>query len=199
MRDTSLNDMQVIQDEIKIKGGLTQEITIRKGGHRPGSGRPRGSKNKLSKEVKAKDKSIKERIIRNIDDLINAQLSLAKGLFFLYEIKMRNVAGKRKPEHILVKDPKRIKAFLDGDLEGEYHYLTAEKPENKAIDSLLDRALGKATTDNVVDSGLSINIVNYDKIEEPAHRESIPVSNDTLPVQEARLEIGGDKGGEETV
>lgn len=160
-------DKQTIQDEILSKGG----VAIR-GGYRPNAGRPRGSKNKLTKDAKVREKTIKERILKNVDELVNSQLALAKGVQYLYQIRMRNVAGRRKPEHILIKDPKKIKAFLDGDLEDEYCYLSTQAPDNKAIDSLLDRAFGKATTQGNVNHDFNVNLISYEtKTELPTYRE----------------------------
>ena len=161
-------DREIILGEIQSKEGIVHSAlqTVKKGGFRPGSGRPRGSKNKLTKEGKVQEVKIKERIIKNLDDLLNSQLSLAKGLSYLYKIRMRNVGGKRKPEHIRVTDPKEIKAFLDGDAEDEYYYITTKTPDNKAIDSLIDRALGKATTESSTDHSITYNIINYEKKQE---------------------------------
>lgn len=157
-------DSEVMKMEMLIKEGIKIE-EAKRGGFRPNAGRPQGAKNKLTKDAKVREKGIKERILKNVDDLVNSQLALARGISFLYEIKMRNVAGRRKPEHILVKDPKRIKQFLDGDLEGEYYYISQKAPDNRAIDSLLDRAFGKATTENNVNHDFNINVINYAKEE----------------------------------
>jgi hypothetical protein len=172
-------DHAIMMDEILVKEGIVpNEQTMKlvtRGGLRPNSGRPRGSRNKMTKDIKAKEKTIKERITKNLDELVNAQLSLAKGLFFMYEIKMRNIGGRRKPEHIQVKDPKKIKAFLDGELEGEYYYISAQAPENKAIDSLLDRAFGKATSETNVNHDFNINVIDYGKKELIAEPRDIEV------------------------
>lgn len=149
-------DAELIKNEIEYQ-------VAKRGGYRPGAGRPRGSTNALTRKADKKEKTIKERVLKNVDDLVNAQLTLAKGVHYLYEIKMRNIGGRRKPEHILVTDPKRIKKFLDGELEGEYCYITADKPDGRMIDSLLDRAFGKASQSEGNDTNFNFNIVNYDK------------------------------------
>ena len=164
----SEKDVSTLNEEIELaesKGGMTLE-KARKGGYRPNAGRPRGSKNKMTKDVKVREKGIKERILKNVDELVTAQIILAKGAQFLYQIKMRNVAGRRKPEHILIKDPKKIKAFLDGDLDEEYCYISTQAPDNKAIDSLLDRAFGKATTQGNVNHDFNVTLINYDQKEQ---------------------------------
>lgn len=184
----SEQDKQTLTDEILIKGGIvpsTEEEMrkVTKGGYRPNSGRPRGSKNKMTKDIKAREKTIKERIVKNLDELVNSQLSLAKGLFFMYEIRMRNVGGRRRPEHIQVTDPKKIKAFLDGELEGEYYYISAKAPDNRAIDSLLDRAFGKATTETNVNHDFTINVLDYGKkelIAEPVEAKEVEVVTELI-------------------
>lgn len=190
-----VNDKEeaLLKQELEFEMAKNQDVVVlhgkdARGGLRPNAGRPRGSKNKLTKQAKVMETSVKSRILKNIDDLVNAQLSLAKGQFYMYEIKMRNVGGRRRPEHILVKDPKRIKAFLDGELEGEYHYITAKSPDNKAIEALLDRALGKATTDKQNDLGLSVNIINYETKERIANptRVYLPGEDGILREQETK-------------
>lgn len=182
----SEKDVSTLKDEMEVaesKGGMNLE-KARKGGYRPNAGRPRGSKNKLTKDAKVREKGIKERILKNVDELVNSQLILAKGAQFLYQIKMRNVAGRRKPEHILIKDPKKIKAFLDGDLDEEYCYISTQAPDNKAIDSLLDRAFGKATTQGNVNHEFNVNLINYDQKEQlPDYTREATVEADSDSVQ----------------
>ena len=77
--------------------------------------------------------------------LINAQLSLASGAALLFKADTDDDGKARKP--ILVTDPDEIAAYLCNDyneLETTYYYITTEKPENSAINGLLDRAYGKA-------------------------------------------------------
>jgi hypothetical protein len=202
-RGLSEKDIKTFEEEVESKatdrvGIVGGNLTVRggygvstKGGYRPNAGRPRGSKNKLTKDAKVKEKSIKERILKNVDDLVNSQLALAKGLHFLYEIKMRNVAGRRKPEHIRITDPKKIKAFLDGELEGQYHYITAQAPDNKAIDSLLDRAMGKATTESNVDHNVLIEVVDYAKLQN-GNKIIEAESPDSTPIYPEAVSIGTD-------
>jgi hypothetical protein len=178
-----------MKDEIEAKGGFLP--THIKGGKREGAGRPRGSRNKLTKEAKKKERTIKERVIKNLDALINSQLSIAKGQNFLFEIQMKNVGGRRKPLHIQVTDPKRIKAFLDGDLEGEYFYVTAKEPDNKAIESLLDRAFGKSTTTQNNDHNFNVNILNYG--EKHTQLNSVnETDNDTIRLRAEVIPDGTD-------
>ena len=151
-----------MEDEMIAKGGKP----VKRGGKRPNAGRPRGSKNKLTKKAKIHEKTVKERILKNTDKLLNSQISLAQGQQFLYEIKMRNVGGRRKAVHTLVEDPKKIQQYLDDELdEDSYCYITTKSPDNKAIDSLLDRGLGKATTNAKTETAFTFEVLDYQQPE----------------------------------
>ncbi len=51
----------------------------------------------------------------------------------------------------MVENPDEIKEFLDehegmdGEMDGTWYFITVKPPENKAIDSMLDRVFGKPT------------------------------------------------------
>ena len=119
------------------------------GGYRPGSGRPKGGKNKATIERDTARRLFEERIIANIQELLSSQMNIAKGASYVYRIE-ESKNGKK--EHILITNPEEIKQFLDeleggdGVLEegGDYYYITTKTPENKALDSLIDRVFGKA-------------------------------------------------------
>lgn len=131
------------------------------GGARPGAGRKPGGMNKKTLEQKIVMEELRQRIMTNADGLLNAQLSVAKGAQYLYRIeKTTNKNGKEVQEHILVTDPEEIKEALDSLEEGnssdKYYYITAEKPDSKAIDSLLDRTFGKAKESVELEAGNSL-------------------------------------------
>lgn len=128
-----------------------------RGGKRPGAGRKKGSKSAATLEREATLKHFRERTMRAADILFNSQLSLARGLAFLYKIEKywegtgrHRVLRQKKPQ--LVTDQWEIEAYLEGQLEegdlddreATYYFITTKEPDNKAIDSLLDRALGKS-------------------------------------------------------
>jgi hypothetical protein len=73
---------------------------------------------------------------------------LARGVSYLYKIKFitDKKGRKRKTNPILVTDPEEIKDYLAGRYEAnaEYRYIATDKPDNRAIDSMLDRVWGKA-------------------------------------------------------
>lgn len=115
-----------------------------RGGKREGSGRKLGSETKATKEKREALAEYKRRTRKNIGKLFNAQMGLANGCSFLFCIKTK---GKKRITE-KVTSPAIIKQYLDGSLEDskdEYYYISTEKPDNKAIDSLLDRAFGRAT------------------------------------------------------
>ena len=77
-------------------------------------------------------------------------MNLAVGVSFLYRIDKDEDGNNKKAE--LVTDCDEIKSFLDAHPEGEagnvgdsYYYITTVKPDNSALDSMLNRAFGKPT------------------------------------------------------
>lgn len=111
------------------------------GGARPNSGRPVGKLLPKTLDRLKVERELKQKIMNSAGRLYRAQMGLAVGSQMLYKI----VEGKKKPQ--LVKEHKEIEAFLAGEYEDspdEFYFLTTEKPENKAIDSLMDRTFGKA-------------------------------------------------------
>lgn len=117
-----------------------------KGGKRPGAGRPKGSLDTRTIEKKKAEQLFTDRVIKNVDKLFNAQISIAEGCSYLYRVDKVGKGSKEREEHVLVEDPEEIKGYLDGNTNGEYYYITTKTPDNKAIDSLMDRAFGKAVT-----------------------------------------------------
>lgn len=135
-----------------------------KGGARPGAGRKKGQVAKSTLDALEAKKRIVDRVKAATDVLIDSQLSLARGLSFLYRIDKDEKGKKEKP--VLVTSPTEIEAYLRGDFDSDpekYYYITAEKPNNQAIDSLFDRVHGKATQAvSGPDGGpLKIELVEY--------------------------------------
>lgn len=125
------------------------------GGARPNSGRPVGSENAETKLRREAEKLMKDRIVRNTDALLNAQLALARGESSLYRIYYTGTGKDRKKHVDIVTDQETITAFLADELEDtddEYYYIATKSPDARSIDSLLDRTYGKAT----------VNIANPD-------------------------------------
>lgn len=121
------------------------------GGKRYGAGRKPGQLEQKTVEKIHIKKALDERIMRHTDELFTAQFSLAVGLTYVYRVEetlLNN--GKVKREHILVTDPEEIKRVLDGEDGGsaqigkDFFIVATNAPDNRAIDSLLDRTFGKA-------------------------------------------------------
>lgn len=129
------------------------------GGYRPGAGRPKGKKNSSTLEKEAVQRKVNELILRSALPLARAQIGLGIGSQYLYKIEKERIIGpkggisykKKKPE--LVTNTYEIENFLehgstgdpDDDDSGDatYFFITTKDPENQAIDSAFNRALGK--------------------------------------------------------
>lgn len=128
-------------------------------------GRKKGSKNPETLEREAVLKEFRQKTMRAADILFNRQLKLAEGHMYLYKIEKEVIIGPRGGKKIIPKKPVRvtaeweIEAYLmnqldDGDIqdpEDTYYYITAEKGDTRALDSLLDRAFGKSTNVHVTE------------------------------------------------
>lgn len=145
-------------------------------------GRPKGSKNKdtlLNAEAMRK---YRDRVRKRLGRLLNAQFSLAEGL--QYMIRVTKIDGKISHER--VTDPDEIVKALDGgvtkeegsNVDGDFYYITTEKPDIKALDSMLDRTFGKPQQHVDVTSGeepISEIQVTYVRTKE---NETRPESNE---------------------
>lgn len=125
-------------------------------------GRPKGVRNKDTLVKEAMLDIFKKRTARAMHQLFNAQISIATGVQILYRIDKEYVqTGKSKgfwraKKPVIVTDPDEIADYLDGlirngeateesqDPGAAYYYITVEKPENQAIDSLIDRTFGRS-------------------------------------------------------
>lgn len=115
------------------------------GGTRPGSGRPKGKANKATLARAAVKQAFEDRVAANADRLFNFQMTLAQGVTYLFKTHTDKDGKRSKPE--LVDSEVEIASYLNGeyeDSEDDYYFITTERPDNKAIDSMLDRAFGKA-------------------------------------------------------
>lgn len=150
-------------------------------------GRPRGKANAKTIELSAQRKKFRDRVARNANKLYNAQYNLAVGESYLMrKVTERNTKGSVvKVYHEIVTNPKTIIAYLDGELEGneslnndnEYYYITTRGANNMAIDSMLDRAFGKA--DQKIDVEAKLEVMHIHKPEKLA-LEQIEVAGESL-------------------
>lgn len=124
-------------------------------------GRPKGKKNTATLEKEAVLAVFRDKVMKSADVLFNSQLHIATGLTYLYKIEKELQIGPKggkkyvRSKPILVEDRSEIERYLmglieEGEVEDEndpnatYYYITAKDPDNKAIDSMLDRTFGKA-------------------------------------------------------
>jgi len=137
---------QATQVNVPVKGnpsGLPIKGTL--GGPRPGGGRKAGGKNASTKLREAALQEFRDRVAKKTNRLFNAQYSLSQGVQMLFRIDTDSKGNRSKPQ--LVTDQEEIETYLDeGNLPdgSSYYFLTTERPDNKAIESLLDRTYGKA-------------------------------------------------------
>lgn len=119
---------------------------FRNGGQRKNSGRKILPRTIETMEVKRK---FVERVNKAADRLYNAQLDIALGeKFLMVRIPINDEKSKYKTE--VVTDPEIIAEYLDdngttlNNSGDDYYYMTTRPANNQAIQSMLDRAFGKA-------------------------------------------------------
>jgi len=158
---------------------LINSINGKKGGRIQGT---KAFKTLVKEEVKEK---MNQRIFGIIPSLLNAQASIARGTQYLYRIDTTYEKGPRggtvktrsKPK--LVTNPDEIAMYIDAydrseleDVNSDttYYFITAKEPDNQAIDSLLDRTLGRPKNDDAGTGGNTFN--NFGTfISTPVERE----------------------------
>lgn len=163
--DNESEDSQKIVDNIPDNNSNIpkKELDSESSEKRKGPGRPLGSMNKATMETKVAKKRFIERVNQHVDDLFNAQLSLAQGEQVLM-VQITEGEGKNQRRyHEVVEDKETIKQYLDyeggvGDNENpsdakHWYYLTTRAANNQAIDSLLNRSFGKAPDKVEVEGG----------------------------------------------
>ncbi len=151
------------------------------GGKRPGAGMPKGMKTKRTRERAEAEEYFRKRVLDSIEGLVDSQMNLAKGCQYLFKLKKiylekedKFVVPKGvKPE--IVKDQTEIARYLAGDFdesdECDYYFMTTEKPDNRALDSLVDRVFGKAKQNIAIEGNLTISGV-LNKLKEDYVRSS---------------------------
>lgn len=109
-------------------------------------GRPKGSLSKATLEKMAVNKAFEQRVLSQADKLFHAQLQLGLGSMKVFRAD-EDQDGKRV--HTLVTDADEIKSLLDecdgmpGTVGGKYYFFAEVLPDNRAIESLLNRGIGK--------------------------------------------------------
>lgn len=132
-----------------------------RGGKRPGAGRHKGTKDPQTLVREAVADRFRQRVFGIADKLFESQLTLAQGQTFLYRIDKQWItppSGKggfwKNKKPVIETDPDVIASFLNGEFDSRkeednggasYFFITTKEPQNMALDSMLDRALGSAT------------------------------------------------------
>lgn len=115
-------------------------------------GRPTGRKNNATIEKEAARKAYEQMVLKNLQPIFRKQLWLAMGKTYVYRIDRHGKGSTLRIEHVLLEHPREIADALDilanhdpnGDEEGNgFYYIVTKDPENRAIDSMLDRSIGK--------------------------------------------------------
>lgn len=117
-------------------------------------------KHKKTIEKEKAEELMKQRIMAQLNPLLNAQFTLAKGCSFLFKQELPS------KKFILVEDKQEILDFLNGVKKpGIFYYITTKEPDNMAIDSMFNRAFGKAPQAMQITGpdgqGLILNIIQY--------------------------------------
>lgn len=130
-------------------------------------GRPKGSKTKATLEKEKVLKALRQRTMRNANLLYDSQMSIARGVQFLYKIEKEfiktgtnkktgeAVGWYKNKKPVLVESETEIRMYIEGlheegdaddvnDSGKTYYYITTQLPDNKALDSMLDRTFGKS-------------------------------------------------------
>lgn len=168
------------------------------GGARPGAGRKPGGENAATKKRRTAEKVYRDRVILHVDDLINAQLNLAKGLTYLIRIdEVKNSKGQIVKKHRVVESPTEMIEVLDelqdsecGVVDENYYYISHKPPSGAAIDSMMDRVFGKAPLAITADLEGHLLEKEYEELSDEELAQLI---------SEAESGEGEENSGEETV
>lgn len=140
------------------------------GGARPGAGRPQGSMNQTSKDRMAVKRAYQERILKVTDHIFNAQYNLATGEQYLFWKHKVGSGTKERTVVEVVDNIEVIKAFLNDELDtedDEYYYLSTKPANGMALDSMLDRAFGKADSKlDVTSNGETLGGISPEQAEQ---------------------------------
>lgn len=117
-------------------------------------GRPKGRKNDKTIEREAAKKAYDQMVLQKLEPVFQSQLVSALGVYFVYRKEHYGTGASKRIEHIQLTEPYEIADALDRIANGEngfsseegFCYVMAKGPGDRAIDSMLDRAIGKATT-----------------------------------------------------
>ena len=190
-----MSELEPIDKTLSSKGEKLKSYSLvgksfkgQLGGARPGAGMKKGTITKPKQEKLAVMKGFRERVQKHADHLFNAQYDLAVGEKYLMVRRRIGSGDKVKYKTEVVTDVEVIKEYIDnpeilnksGD---DYYYITTRAPSNQALDSLLDRGLGKPTEKIEIEGGFFkadklIIEVTDDRAIEP-ERDIIEIESET--------------------
>ena len=105
-----------------------------KGGARPGAGKPKGYKHQSTLDKEAARKYLRERVVSELDPLLDAQIANAKGLHYL--VVRDKASGKFL--RVAAGHAEKLKPTE------EVIEIWEKDPSINAFDALVSQALGKA-------------------------------------------------------
>lgn len=155
-----------MSEESEKTGGVRDD----KGRFKPGcsgnyNGMPPETEEFHNKKIAKKEalKELKQRIMRSKEVLLNSQMNLAQGVQMLFKSKKLTIEDKdgnaieiKKEKPVLVESQSEIESYLAGEYDDDkdnYYFITVDKPDNKAIDSMFDRAFDKPRQNVGLDGG----------------------------------------------
>lgn len=156
--------------------GAASRINGKKGG------RPKGILNKKTIEEKIAYEELRQKVLRSLNNILNSQLLIAQGETYIYKIvEDKDSKGKVIAKyHQLVDDPYEIASALNAlengiqnGSNGTFYYATTKRPDNKAIDSLVDRVFGKARQNIGLDGGEKDKPINIEISEVIAKKNGL--------------------------
>lgn len=125
-------------------------------------------------------KEYKRKVASVSKQILNAQLSSALGLQFLFKKDMTNPTAKAR----LVTDPEEMAEYIEFVANGEepvngnvYYNLTVAPPNGKTIDQMFDRAFGRAKEEQMDEDEIVGALTTlHNAVERVRVAHSIPIA-----------------------
>lgn len=167
---------------------------------------PKSAKGLVKSAIK---KAFDQRVMQVANPLFNAQARLAMGLSYLFRVdKYEARTGKgqdvnieyRKKPAVIVTDSNEIKEYIDNisqgktyheDDECEYYYIHTVKPDNQAIDSMLNRTFGRAKETIEIDENITISLKDLAKERLKLTREADIIDVHARPLEDDLENVTG--------
>jgi hypothetical protein len=141
-----------------------------RGGKRKNSGRKKGQLSEVRKAELEALARFKERVAKRVDELFNVQMDKAIGEKHLICLDASTASAYK------VTDLKVILDFYNGKLNKKgskkYYSITTKDSDTKTVDSLLDRAFGKAAQSLAINPELDLNKI-IEKLDDEYNPEEL--------------------------